>query len=124
MIGLTCVKRFFLAEYPVDFRKGHFGLLSEARRLGLEPYTGDCVAFVSRDRRRVKALYGNSTGLMLFHKIFSKGTLRTNIRFLDNPQVQSVSAAEIALLFEGCSYTVHSKPSTWIPSSLANSTGS
>ena len=44
------IGRVFLAEHRVDFRKRFDGLLGEAYRLGAQPYDGDCVVFVKRDR--------------------------------------------------------------------------
>ena len=44
------VKRVFLAQHRVDFRKGADGMLSEAYQLGADPYSGDCVLFVKRDQ--------------------------------------------------------------------------
>lgn len=108
-------RRFLIAEYPVDFRKGHFGLLSEARRLGYCPYSGDLIAFVSRDRKKVKALYGDDSGLTLIYKVFSKGQLKTKLSFLNNPQARTVTYAELAMLIEGNSYTVHKRADTWLP---------
>jgi len=118
MLHLMKPSRFFLAQYVVDFRKGHAGLLSESRRLGFEPYAGDLVAFVSRDRKKVKAIFGDDSGLSMIYKIFSKGTLKTAIRFLENPSARDVSLAEIAMLLEGSSYTVHKQADKWLPKCL------
>ncbi len=111
-------RRFFLAQYVVDFRKGHQGLLSEARRNGLEPYAGDLIAFVSRDRTKIKALIGDESGLTLLYKSFSNGTIKTKIRFLEFPDVRNVTFAEIAMLLEGSSYTMHKIAEKWLPKSL------
>ncbi len=118
MLDLVKPRRFFLAQYVVDFRKGHQGLLSEARRNGLEPYAGDLIAFVSRDRTKIKALIGDESGLTLLYKSFSTGTIKTKIRFLDSPDVHSVTFAEIAMLLEGSAYTVHKVSDKWLPQSL------
>lgn len=118
MLQLMKPRRFFLAQYVIDFRKGHMGLLSESRRLGYEPYAGDLVAFVSRDRTRVKAIFGDDSGLTIIYKVFSKGTLKTEIRFLRDPCARDVSLAEIAMLLEGSSYTVHKHANKWLPSYL------
>ena len=88
MLQLAMPRRFLIAQYSIDFRKGHAGLLGEARRLGLEPYAGDLVAFVSRDRTKVKALFGDESGLTLIYKVFTKGTLKTQIRFLQNQRTR------------------------------------
>ena len=63
------VRRVFLAQHRVDFRKGADGLLGEAYRLGADPYSGDCVVFIiaadpancrpTRARLRVRAPKAN-----------------------------------------------------------------
>lgn len=118
MLQLGMPRRFLVAQYSVDFRKGHAGLLGEARRLGFEPYAGDLIAFVSRDRTKVKALFGDDSGLTLIYKMFSKGTLKTQIRFLQNPSVHDVTYAEIVMLLQGSSYTVHKHAEKWLPGYL------
>ena len=109
------LKRFFIATYVVDFRKGHYGLLSEARRMNLNPYDGDLVVFVSRNKKRIKGLFGNDSGLTLIDKVFSSGCIKTQIRFLDDPKVNNVTYAEIAMLFEGSSYALHKQSKKWLP---------
>jgi len=50
------IRRVLLAEHRVDFRKGFDGLLAESYRLEADPYAGDCVVFVKRDHRQLRAL--------------------------------------------------------------------
>ena len=118
MLNFVNPRRFFVAQYKVDFRKGPYGLLSEAMRAGIDPYAGDFVAFVSRDKSRIKAITGDETGITLFFKIFSKGTIKTKIDFVDNPSVRYVTFSEIAMLMEGSSYTKHKSIETWLPTRL------
>lgn len=115
MISVSQVKRFFVFEHQVDFRKGHEGLLFLSRSFGLDVYDGTMVAFVNRSRTKIKILWGDETGLTLLYKAFSKGTLKTRIRFLNQPQFQQISSAEIAMLIEGNSYTIHARSKKWLP---------
>jgi hypothetical protein len=118
MIEFLRPRRFFVAHYAVDLRKGHYGLLSEARRNGIDPYSGDMVAFVSRDRTKVKAIVGDETGLTLLYKSFSSGSIKTKIRFLDSPEVCDVTFGEIAMLLDGSAYTLHKQSNKWLPKNL------
>ncbi len=86
MLNFVNPRRFFVAQYIVDFRKDPYGLLSEAMRTGVDPFARDFVAFVSRDRRKIKAITGDDTGIILVFKIFSKGTLKTKINFVPTCQ--------------------------------------
>lgn len=62
-----------MCEKMVDFRKQWNGLLGEAERLGFDPYAGDLVVFVKRDRRQLRALCGDEKGLYLFSRRFEGG---------------------------------------------------
>ncbi len=118
MIDFLKPRRFFVAQYVIDFRKGHQGLLSEAKRNGIDPYSGDMVVFVSRDRTKIKAIVGDETGLTLLYKSFSSGRIKTKIRFLESPEVRDVSFGEIAMLLDGSSYTLHNYSNKWLPKNL------
>ena len=118
MLNPISVKRVILAEWLVDFRKGHLGLLGECRLAGFEPWSGDCVVFMSRCRTRIKMLFVDPTGLWVVHKKFAKGALATEIRFLERPQTKTLSFSELSMLLEGNRFTVTRRKETWRPKSL------
>lgn len=107
------VRRVLLAEHRVDFRRGMDGLLAEAQRLGARPYEGDCVVFVKRDRRQLRALVGDGLGLCLVSRRFEGGRLRVLLRFAERPGTRRISTGELSLLLEGASFTVHGRVSAW-----------
>lgn len=106
MLPVT-IRRVFLAQHRVDFRKQLNGLLGEAYRLGAEPYDGDCVVFVKKDQTQLRALVGDEVGLYLVSRRFEGGRLRALLSFADNPSANTISSAELSLLLEGASFTVH-----------------
>ena len=112
MLPVT-VRRVFLAEYRVDFRKQLNGLLGEAYRIGADPYDGDCVVFVKRDRTQIRALVGDSLGLYLVSRRFEGGRLRSVLQFAEEPRAGAISAGELSLLLEGSSFTVHHRAKAW-----------
>jgi len=75
MLPVT-MRRVFLAEHRVAFRKQMNGLLAEAYRLGADPYGGDCVVFIKKDRTQLRALVGDSYGLYLVSRRFEGPILR------------------------------------------------
>lgn len=105
--------RLFLARHHVDFRKGHSGLLAEAYNLGLDPYDGDGVVFIARDRRKVKLLMADSNGLWVLYKRFACGVIKTRLAFLDQPGCHSVSIPELAMLLDGARFQISGRPSDW-----------
>lgn len=103
------VKRVLMAQHRVDFRKQINGLLGEAYRLGADPYDGDCVLFVKKDRTQLRSLVGDDVGLYLVTRRFEGGRLQTLLAFAEEPTVESISTAELSLLLEGATFTVHKR---------------
>ena len=112
MLPVT-VRRVLLAEHRVDFRMGFNGLLAEAYRLGAQPYDGDCVIFIKKDRTQIRALVGDNFGLYLTYRRFEGGRLSAVLAFADRPGAKTISAGELSLLFEGSSFTVHKRAKAW-----------
>lgn len=107
------VRRVFLARHRVDFRRRFDGLLSEAHRLGADPYGGDCVLFIKRDRSQLRAIVGDGVGLYLVCRRFEGGSLRGLAAFAEDPGVTEISTAELSLLLEGAHFTVHDRARAW-----------
>lgn len=112
MLPVT-VRRVFLAEHRVDFRKGFDGLLAETYRIGGQPYDGDCVVFIKKDRTQIRALVGDSFGLYLVSRRFEGGRLRMLLEFAEQPGKKTISTGELSLLLEGSSFTVHKRAKAW-----------
>lgn len=112
MLPVT-VRRVLLAEYRIDFRKRFDGLLAEAYRMGGDPYDGDCVVFVKKDRTQLRVLVGDSFGLYLVSRRFEGGRLRVLLEFAEQPSARTVSTGELSLLLEGSSFTVHKRAKPW-----------
>jgi hypothetical protein len=82
------IRRVFLALHRVDFRFRLDGLLSEARRLGADPYDGDCAMFVKCDHPQLRAVVGASVGLYLICRRFEDGRLRNMAVFARDPHTR------------------------------------
>jgi len=107
------IRRVFLARHRVDFRKRFDGLLAEALQLGADPYDGDCVLFVKRDHTQLRAVVGDGVGLYLICRRFEGGRLRNLADFAAQPGAAEISTAELSLLLEGASFTVHQRARAW-----------
>ncbi len=103
------IRRVFLAQHRVDFRKQLNGLLGEAYGLGADPYDGDCVLFVKKDHTQLRALVGDAVGLYLVTRRFDGGRLRTLLSFAETPTATTITTAELSLLLEGATFTVHKR---------------
>lgn len=107
------IRRVLVAQHRVDFRKSFDGLLAEAFRVGAQPYEGDCMIFVKKDRTQIRALIGDRYGLYLVLRRFEGGRLRALLAFADQPGAKTISTGELSLLLEGSSFTVHSRAKAW-----------
>ena len=107
------IHRVFVAEHRVDFRKGLDGLLGESYLLGADPYAGDCVMFVKRDHKQLRALLGDRIGLYLVTRRFEGGRVRVLQRFAQQPTGRAISTGELSLLLEGARFTVHKRAPAW-----------
>lgn len=101
--------RIWLAKHRVDFRRQHDGLLAEAYKMNLDPFSGDVVIFIGRHRRRIKVLYADETGIWVSAKRFTLEAMKTKLEFLLEPSCDSITQAELAMLLEGSSYTIGKK---------------
>ena len=105
--------RLIIVQHRIDFRRQWNGLLGECNRLGFDPYSGDCVVFVKWDRTQLRALSGDGRGLFIVARRFDGGRLALSWVFQDQPTTQAISAAEVAMLLEGASFTVHKHVKNW-----------
>ena len=112
----TSIRRVFLAEHRVDFRKRFDGLLAESFRLGAQPYDGDCVVFVKRDRTQLRVIVGDAIGLYLLCRRFEDGGLQNMMPFADEPSASTITTAQLSLLLEGATCTVHKRARAWASS--------
>ena len=103
------IRRVFMAQHRVDFRKQHNGLLAEAHRIGADPYDGDCVLFVKKDHTQLRVLVGDGVGLYLVSRRFEGGRQRSLLSFATEPTAASITTAELSLLLEGATFTVHKR---------------
>lgn len=114
----SLIRRVLIAQHRTDFRKYFDGLLAEAYRLGADPYAGDCVVFLKGDHTQLRALAGDSLGLFLVCRRFEGGALRANFTFVRDPSCSTITMAELSLLFEGASFTVHRRVREWKKSAI------
>jgi hypothetical protein len=96
-------------------RKSFDGLLARARQLGIDPYEGSCVVFMSRSRVILKAIVGDKKGVLLLCRRFEGSALSAMVNELFTESVKSISQAQMMLLFEGFVFTLRSETKDWNP---------
>jgi hypothetical protein len=69
MFGLSAAVRVYLGKEPADMRKSFDALAALASgTLGLDPLSGHLFVFVNKRRDRIKILYWNRDGLVVWAK--------------------------------------------------------
>lgn len=106
-------KRLVIAHHRVDYRKQWNGLLGECYRMGFDPYEGDCVVFVKGDRTQLKILSGDHRGLFLVARRFDGGCLKFSWLFNPVAAAEPITAAEVAMLLDGATFTVERRVKQW-----------
>ena len=91
-IGLN--HKAWIYEKPVDMRKSYDSLYGLVRAF-TNPLCGDVFVFLSSDRKRIKALFWDGSGLNILMKRMEKG------RFADVFSRKEMTLSEMKLLFEG-----------------------
>lgn len=100
MIALPTTARIFLYSRPADMRKSFCGLSGIVRsELGCEPNDGSLFLFINRRGDRLKALWWDDDGLVLFYKRLEVGTFQLT-HSADRPAVK-IDSTELAMLLKG-----------------------
>lgn len=100
MMTLPTTANIFLYSHPTDMRKSFCGLSGIVRsELGREPTDGSLFLFINRRKDKLKALFWETDGMILFYKRLESGTFE-RIDAGDRPAVK-IDAAELAMLLSG-----------------------
>jgi len=74
MLTVAAGTRVYLATEPVDLRRGHDGLCALVRgALALDPYAGHLFAFVGKRGDRIKILFWDRGGFVVYYKRLARG---------------------------------------------------
>jgi transposase len=113
MLTIACGTRVYLASVPVDLRRGHDGLCALVRgTLDLDPYSGQLFVFVGRRGDRVKVLFWDRGGFVVYYKRLAKG--RFHMPEIDAKADRVVlDGTELAMLLGGFDLTRARRQSAW-----------
>ncbi len=105
--------RIFLAAGPADLRRSFDGLAAMAREVIREdPLSGHLFVFSNRRRDRVKVLFWDRSGFVLWYKRLEKGVFRFPSAEAGSVEVE---AAELMLLLEGIELAGSRRRERWVP---------
>jgi transposase len=99
MFGLSAAVRVYLAKEPADMRKSFDALAALASgALGLDPLSGHLFVFINKRRDRIKILYWDRDGLVVWAKRLERGTYRIPDAAANRVEM---TTAELAALLAG-----------------------
>ena len=99
MIILSSAVRIFLCTRPTDMRKSFDGLAEHVRAfLGHDPLCGHLFVFRNRSAERVKILWWDRNGLVLFYKRLERGTFQFPS---STDKSMAIDSAQLLRLLEG-----------------------
>ena len=99
MLSLPPAVRVYLSTSPSDMRRSFDGLAQEVMDfLGEDPLSGHLFVFRSRRGNRVKILFWDRSGYVLYYKRLEKGVFRFPSGDGDRVEIE---AGELGLILEG-----------------------
>lgn len=115
MLTLAPGTKVYLAIEPVDLRRGHDGLCAIVRgQFALDPFTGHLFAFVGRRRDRIKILFWDRGGFVLYYKRLSRGRFVLP-RVSRGAQQVVLDATQLAMLLGGFDLADAKRIAAWEP---------
>lgn len=103
MISLGSTSVIYLYSHATDMRKSFDGLSGIIRsELKQEPTDGNLFLFINRKQDRIKALYWDRDGLVLWYKRLEAGTFERLSTSAEQPAVQ-IDQTQLAMILGGVS---------------------
>lgn len=121
MLTLPPSVRVFVCLEPTDMRKGFDGLAAVTRdRLNEDPLSGHLFAFFNRRKDRVKILFWDRSGLIVWYKRIERGHFRLASLDVHRDGCRAeVEAAELALILEGIDLSRAKRRPRFVPRQIA-----
>ena len=93
------LERVYLYRDPVDFRKAAFGLAAIIEQaLQHDPFSGTLYAFTNRQRNKIKCVFWDHNGVVLYYKSLAEETFKWPKR---GDEVLALTGEQMNWLLEG-----------------------
>jgi transposase len=104
IFGVDRATKVFLYGKPCDMRKGFDGLYGLVQNeMELNPLSGYIFVFISKYRNKVKLLYWDQDGLVLYYKRLEKGTFKRPSANVNAPNSE-LSHEDIYMILRGIDF--------------------
>jgi transposase len=95
LISQGLQKQVWVFMRSIDMRMSYDGLYGLMKSFHSNPLSGDLFLFLSKDRKKAKAMHWDGSGLVILMKRIERG------RFADILARGTMSMSEVSLFFEG-----------------------
>lgn len=107
--------RIFLATQPVDMRRGHDGLFAIVRNhWHLDPFAGHLFAFIGKRHDRIKILFWDRGGFVLYYKRLERFRFRFPSVSAGADNIE-LDAVQMSMLLDGIDVRSVRRPQLWEP---------
>ena len=115
MLSVAAGARVYLATEPVDLRRGHDGLTALVRgRFKMDPLEGHLFVFVGRRIDRVKVLFWDRGGFVVYYKRFARGRFQMP-KVVAGADRVVLDSTELAMLLGGFELVGARRVEAWEP---------
>lgn len=116
MLSLPKSVRIYVASTAFDMRMGHDGLFAVVReQWKKDPFTGHLFVFFGRAHNRVKILFWDRGGFVIFYKRLERGCFKWP-RPKDDVAHVEIDGTDLAMLLDGIDLSRVKRPPAWQPS--------
>lgn len=117
MLSVAAGAKVYLAAQPVDLRRGHDGLCALVHsQFKMDPLGGHLFVFVGRRVDRVKVLFWDRGGFVLYYKRLARGRFRMP-RIAKGADSVVLDGTELAMLLGGFDLVGARRTEAWEPRS-------
>lgn len=117
MLTVAAGTRVYLAAEPVDLRRGHDGLCALVRgQLALDPFAGHLFVFIGRRRDRIKILFWDRGGFVVYYKRLARGRFPA-VHAAEGADRVTLDATQLAMLLGGFDPGDARRAAAWEPAS-------
>ena len=115
MLTVAAGAKVYLAAEPVDLRRGHDGLTALVRtQLRMDPLDGHLFVFIGRRGDRVKVLFWDRGGFVVYYKRLARGRFRMP-RISTGADRVVLDGTELAMLLGGFELASARRADAWEP---------
>lgn len=110
--------KIFISDRPVDMRKGFDGLIAIIRQQWQgDVFSGYLFVFVGSQLDRVKILFWDTGGFVLYYKRLERGRFKLPKLRVDQQAIE-LDATQLFLLLDGIDYECVKRKKHWQPKNV------